>query len=74
MSPQQNLILQHLRSGKTLTSMRAFHELNIVALSQRIGELRRSGIQIKSRPYVSKNGVHLTEYYLDDKSTVDSEF
>jgi hypothetical protein len=45
---QKRIILDHLSSGSTLTQLEATHKYGILALSQRIGELKRDGHPIKT--------------------------
>jgi hypothetical protein len=45
---QKQMILSHLASGKTLTQLEAIHLYGILALSQRVGELKREGVSIKT--------------------------
>lgn len=45
---QGERILDYLKSGKSLTVVKALKEFGCYALSQRVGELRRAGHPIES--------------------------
>jgi hypothetical protein len=47
MKPSAMKVLQHLQEGNEITPLVSIQRLEICALSQRIGELRRAGYDIK---------------------------
>lgn len=62
---QNELIIEHLRSGKTLTVFQAmFDPFRCMALSQRCGELKRQGFPIKSEMVALPNGKRVAQYSL----------
>ena len=60
---QCQMIIAHLEQGKALTVAEALQIYGIYALSQRIGELKRRGIDIQSE-MVERNGKRFAEYRL----------
>lgn len=52
---QNELILQLLKSGKSITPMQALREFGCFRLSARIYDLKRMGYEIKMQPAVKKN-------------------
>lgn len=64
MTKQQIMILNHLNLGRRLTVAEALQTYGIYALSQRVGELKRSGYDIRSRT-VTSGDKHFSEYYLN---------
>lgn len=61
---QHDLILNHLRSGGSLTVAQALNQLGIYALSQRIGDLRRMGHRIKD-DWAESHGKRFKRYFLE---------
>lgn len=57
-------ILMYLKSGGRLTVGKALAELNVYALSQRIGELKKQGWPIQSRTVETGGGARVSEYFL----------
>jgi hypothetical protein len=57
-------ILMYLEKGGRLTVGKALLELNIYALSQRIGELKKQGWPIQSRTVETNGGARVSEYFL----------
>lgn len=58
---QNERILRHLRSGKTLTPLQALHRFGCLRLSGRIYELRALGHGIASA-LVKRNGKRIAQY------------
>ena len=58
-------ILSYLQAGGRLTVAKALRELNVYALSQRIGELRRGGWPIQSHTVETAGGARVSEYWLE---------
>lgn len=58
-------ILAYLQSGRKLTVGTALRELGVYALSQRIGELKKSGWPIRSRPLQVGPRTVVSEYWLE---------
>lgn len=57
-------ILMYLKQGGRLTVGKALTELNVYALSQRIGELKKHGWPIQSRTVETNGGARVSEYFL----------
>lgn len=57
-------ILMYLKNGGRLTVGKALAELNVYALSQRIGELKKQGWPIQSRTVETGGGARVSEYFL----------
>tara|TARA_Y100001937_G_C6972318_1_gene263877 strand:+ start:361 stop:576 length:216 start_codon:yes stop_codon:yes gene_type:complete len=60
---QENIILDHLKEHKFITSWEAIQEYRITRLSARIYELREKGHNIITKN-VSENGKRFAEYSL----------
>lgn len=60
---QENIILDHLKKHKFITSWEAIQEYRITRLSARIYELRERGHNIITKN-VSENGKRFAEYSL----------
>lgn len=63
-------VLDHLKSGETLTSVKANCIYSIKSLSSRISELRKQGHKIDSTPIGGGN----VKYELDDNAPYEREF
>ena len=67
---QKQRVLDYLRSGNTITSLDAFHELGITQLATRIFELKQQGYPIQSKRIDVENRFGeecaVCEYYLGD--------
>lgn len=63
MKSQNQRIASYLKEGKRLTPMSALTKFNCWALSSRISQLNREGMDIKMR-LVEKNGKRFGQYYL----------
>lgn len=59
---QQGQILRALQRGETLTVLEAINRFQCYALSQRIGELKRMGWPIESRPWKTGGGKTVARY------------
>ena len=57
-------VLVALMAGKRLTVAKALTLYGVYALSQRVGELKRLGWDIKSRTIKTPSGKHISEYWL----------
>jgi hypothetical protein len=64
LSPQHKQILAHLEAGHRLTPFVSAFELGVMALSQRMGELRRMGYPVASRMVKMPSGKWVAEYSL----------
>ena len=60
---QENIILDHLKEHKFITSWEAIQEYRITRLSARIYELREKGYQIITKN-ITENGKTFAEYSL----------
>lgn len=56
-------LLEHFKQGGTLTVAEALSRFGVYALSQRCGELRKEGHDIRDE-WVKSNGKKFKRYYL----------
>lgn len=62
---QVNAIIDYLKpSGRTITPMQALKKFNCWALSSRASDIKKMGINIKSK-FVTKNGKTYSKYYIE---------
>lgn len=61
---QHDEILRYLRDGNTLTVGDALQRFGVYALSQRIGELKKSGFNIVSEMVALPSGKRVARYRL----------
>lgn len=59
-------ILSYLQAGGTLTVAKALAEMNVYALSQRVGDLKRMGWPICSRTVTTAGGARVSEYFYSE--------
>jgi hypothetical protein len=60
---QNQQILMHLKSGKTLTAMISLRRFGCFRLAARVYDLREAGYAIQSR-VIEASGKRIAEYYL----------
>lgn len=60
---QLKKIRQHLQNGNTITALEALKLYGCFRLGARIYDLKKEGLDIKSR-YIKNNGKKYKEYYL----------
>lgn len=65
---QADVIKAHLMTGRSIDIWQSIHEYHITALSQRIGNLKRKGLPVKS-VMVKENGKRFARYWLDTPTT-----
>lgn len=63
---QTDTIKAHLMTGATISTWEAYERYQITCLAQRVHELRRSGLDIKSEVTV-KNGKRFSLYWIEQK-------
>lgn len=67
---QNKRVLEHLSTGKTITSVDAWRDLGITRLSARISELKQEGHSIQKNtikvPNRYKEMCSVAEYYLEE--------
>lgn len=63
---QSDIILSHLLTGERISTWIAYECYHITVLSQRISDLRQSGIPIQS-VLVKKDGKQYSEYWLSEQ-------
>ena len=63
MSPQNQAIIEYLKTGESLTVAEALTKLGVYALSQRIGEIRRE-YPVVSERVTTPSGKHISRYRL----------
>lgn len=61
---QHIMILRYLRDGGKLTTLQALQMFGVMALSQRIGDLKKMGWPIKSQTIKTETGKHVAQYSL----------
>ncbi len=59
---QNQMILSHLKAGKTITKLEALDLFNCLSLSSRISDLKKMGNAIDSKTIKTKSGKHVAEY------------
>lgn len=64
MAKQHDVIMNFLKSGKSLTERQAATMFNVNALPARVKELREAGHCIYTNSYTGKDGVERTAYRL----------
>ena len=64
MKPQCTQLLDYLKTGESITVLDAMQHLQIYALSQRAGELRRAGWPVISELERTPSGKHIARYKL----------
>ena len=66
MNRQQTALLRAFQSGRRLTFLEAAtdSQIGVAALSQRCGELRRMGYDIRDEWVVTASGARIKQYYL----------
>ena len=64
LSPQCKVLLRELEAGHRLTPLAAAMHLGCMALSQRMGDLRRAGYPICARMVTLPSGKRVAEYSL----------
>jgi hypothetical protein len=62
---QNKMILAHMRSGKSITSLEALYLYGCFRLSGRIYDLRSQGIEIKSEFVKIRKGKLVKKYWID---------
>lgn len=63
---QSDIILNHLLTGERISTWIAYERYHITVLSQRISDLRQSGIPIQS-VLVKTDGKQYSEYWLSEQ-------
>jgi Helix-turn-helix domain len=61
---QCEMILSHLRSGKTITPLEALNLYQCLSLAQRINNLRNDGHDIKTEMIRLRSGKRIAQYHL----------
>ena len=64
LSPQCRLLLSQLEAGHRLTPLISAYQFGVMALSQRMGDLRRAGYPISARMVTLPSGKRVAEYSL----------
>ena len=60
---QNDRIASYLKAGKSITPLQALAKFDCWALSSRVSNLRKRGIDVKSK-LIEKNGKRFSQYYL----------
>lgn len=61
---QRRLVLEHLESGKSLTSLEALTRFGCLRLAARIAELRKMGVSIEKETIPVESGARVARYFL----------
>jgi len=61
---QCDQVLQHLKSGKTLTSMQSFRLFSVTRLPDRVRDLRLKGHQVYAEMIRLRSGKRVAQYSL----------
>lgn len=61
---QTEQVHRYLSTGRPLTVLTALKRLNVMALSQRVGELKRKGIPVQSAFVKTRSGKTIKRYWL----------
>ena len=67
LNSQNEQIAQHLKQGKTLTSLEALRLFGCLRLSGRIYDLRNKGLLIDSRTITTLTGKRVSEYFISQQ-------
>lgn len=62
---QTERILAHLLEGKAITPLEALELFGCLRLGARISDLRKGGVEIKSKFVTTSTGKHVKQYYLE---------
>lgn len=62
---QKEKIKKHLQSDQAITALDALNLFGCFRLASRINELRRDGMNIKSKPFNTQGGAIISKYYLE---------
>lgn len=62
---QHRILLAAMQRGERLRPLEAALKYQVMALSQRIGELKRSGWPVKSKLVETPSGKHIAEYWME---------
>ena len=71
--PQNKLILQYLKDGGKLTGLEALRLFGTMKLASRVSELRDEGHDIKSKTIMTRNGKHVSEYWMPTVATANGQ-
>lgn len=58
-------LLRAFQRGEKLTVAEALSRYGVYALSQRVGELKKSGWPIRSEPFTTPGGARVARYWMD---------
>lgn len=61
---QRRLVLEHLESGKSLTSLEALTRFGCLRLASRIAELKKMGFPVGKEMVLVESGAHVAKYFL----------
>ena len=62
---QRQMVLAHLESGSSITSLEALTKFGCLRLAARIEELRRMGFSIGKEMVPVESGARVAEYFLN---------
>ena len=69
---QEELILEHLQNGHSITPLEALSMFQCFRLSGRIYDLIHKGYNIKSEPFKTPSGKWVSKYFLIDEPIADT--
>ena len=64
MNRQQTMIKNYLLTGAPLTGLEAIDRFGVYALSQRVGELKRMGNEIRTERIELESGKRVAQYWM----------
>ena len=64
---QNDMILNHLKSGRPITPLQALSEFGCFRLAARIWELREDGHDVKMKRVLVKKNTTVARYYMEEK-------
>lgn len=64
MQTQAEKILEHLKSGQTITPLEALRKYGCLRLGARVWDLKQKGTAIDMRIIKTESGAHVAEYSL----------
>ena len=65
---QNNIILNHLRNGHTITAIEALGSYGCLRLAARVRDLQECGVKIKSQMVKVRTGKRVALYSLDNEA------
>ena len=64
LKPSALTILAALRTGDMISPLDALNRFGCMSLSQRVGEIKRSGVPVAKRMIKTQSGKRVAQYYI----------